>query len=86
MRNLKVLSIPLLVMLAATTPASTQTRAGGAAAQQEQKVLPPEARYWVGATTLGGMTAMGGGHGPWRPAVDGGHDETRERRHPHRGP
>ena len=63
MRNLTVLSIPLLVALASTTPASTQTRAGGAPAQQEQRVTPPEARYWVGATTLGGMTAMGGAMG-----------------------
>ena len=63
MRSFQVLSIPLLVALASTTPASTQTRAGGAGAQQEQRVLPPEARYWVGATTLGGMTAMGGAMG-----------------------
>jgi hypothetical protein len=63
MRIIRGLSIPLLVILAGTTPASTQNRAGGAAAQQEQKVTPPEARYWVGATTLGGMTAMGGGMG-----------------------
>jgi hypothetical protein len=63
MHNLRALSIPFLVLLAGTTPASTQSRAGGAAPQQEQRVLPPEARYWMGATTLGGMTAMGGAMG-----------------------
>jgi hypothetical protein len=51
------------VILAGTTPASTQNRAGGAGAKPEQRVTPPEARYWVGATTLGGMTAMGGAMG-----------------------
>jgi hypothetical protein len=61
MRRYLALSIPFLVILASTTPATTQGRAGGAGAQQEQKVTPPEARYWMGATTLGGMTAMGGG-------------------------
>jgi hypothetical protein len=44
-----------------TFHASTQTRSGGPGPQQEQQVLPPEARYWMGATTLGGLTAMGGG-------------------------
>jgi hypothetical protein len=56
----RAISIALLVTLGATMPASTQTRGGGNA-QQEQQVLPPEARYWVGATTVGGLTAMGGG-------------------------
>lgn len=28
-------------------------------AQTEQKVVPPEARYWLGATTGGGMLALG---------------------------
>jgi len=61
MRRYLALSIPFLVILASTIPASTQGRAGGAGAQPEQKIIPPEARYWMGATTLGGMTALGGG-------------------------
>jgi hypothetical protein len=56
----RAISVALLVTLGATIPASTQTRGGGASTQQEQQVLPPEARYWMGATTLGGLTAMGG--------------------------
>ena len=60
MRTSLALLIPFLAALAFSTPASTQGR-GGNAPQQEQRVLPPEARYWMGVTTMGGMTAMGGG-------------------------
>lgn len=38
---------------------STQSDRGQAAAR-EQRVLPPEARYWMGATTLSGLLGMGG--------------------------
>lgn len=60
MRTSLRLSIPFLVVLAFSTPASTQGRGGNAPAQ-EQRVLPPEARYWMGVTTMSGMTAMGAG-------------------------
>jgi hypothetical protein len=36
---------------------------------QEQQVLPPEARYWMGATTGGGMLAMAGLAGGGRPSM-----------------
>ncbi|MEQ1896875.1 MAG: hypothetical protein ABL971_05730 [Vicinamibacterales bacterium] len=62
MRTFLALSVPLIAAAAFGTPALTQTRSGGTgASQQEQKVLPPEARYWMGVTTMGGITAMGGG-------------------------
>lgn len=67
MRNFQAFSIPLLVALASTTPASTQNN--GASAPQEQRVLPPEARYWIGATTLGGVTAMSGMAQGGRPSM-----------------
>jgi hypothetical protein len=59
MRTSLTLWIPFLAVLAFSTPGSTQGR--GSAAQEQQQVLPPEARYWMGVTTMGGMTAMGGG-------------------------
>lgn len=58
-------SIPLAVVVLA---APVSMRAQGAA-QQEQRVLPPEARYWMGVTTLGGMTALGGMAQGGRPSM-----------------
>lgn len=57
MRSCLALSAAILV--AATTSVYPQSpRPGGAPA--EQKVTPPEARYWMGATTSGGMLVMSG--------------------------
>ena len=36
---------------------------------KEQQVLPPESRYWVGATTGGGVLAMGGMASGGRPSM-----------------
>jgi hypothetical protein len=46
-------------------------QAGAAAAQQppQQEITPPEARYWVGATTGGGMLAMSGMAGGGKPSM-----------------
>lgn len=70
MRTLRALSIPLIAVLASGTSASTQTR-GAAPRQPEQRVTPPEARYWMGVTTLGGMMGMGGamGRGGGQPSM-----------------
>ena len=57
MRSILAISIPLLAAVAFSTHASTQGRGN---ATQEQQVLPPEARYWMGVTTMSGMTAMAG--------------------------
>lgn len=61
MRTSFALAIPLLAAVF-TTPASTQGQAN-TPQQQRQQVLPPEARYWMGVTTMGGMAAIGGGMG-----------------------
>jgi len=58
MRAFFALSIAVLTAVVFSTSTATQ---GQATPPQEQQILPPEARYWMGVTTLGGMTAMGGG-------------------------
>lgn len=67
---------PLLAALAAATAVSAGSPAqpaqtGAAAAQQppQQEILPPEARYWIGATTGGGMLAMAGMGSGGRPSM-----------------
>jgi hypothetical protein len=57
MRTSFALSIPLLAAVVLSTPAAIEGQ--GNAQQPEQRVLPPEARYWVGVTTTSGMTALG---------------------------
>jgi hypothetical protein len=63
MRTYLAWSIPLITVLASGTAVLTQTRGAAPARQPEQRVTPPEARYWMGVTTLGGMMGMGGGMG-----------------------
>lgn len=61
MRNTLVVSVAAL----------TASFAGvsGSAQPPEQQVIPPEARYWIGATTGGGMLAMSGMAGGGRPSM-----------------
>ncbi len=68
-RTLSHLTVIGLMALAANTSVLTQARGAVAPAQQPpQRVLPPEARYWMGVTTVGGMMAMGLGQGG-RPSI-----------------
>ena len=46
--------------LVVTTASGSAQTPGAGSGQQPQQVLPPEARYWMGATTGSGMLAMGG--------------------------
>ncbi len=60
MRKSLVWALAVATAMAAGASGRAQTPAPGAAKAQEQQVLPPEARYWMGATTGGGMLAMAG--------------------------
>lgn len=62
-----VAAVPVIA-LAAGMSGLAQAPKGAAKAAPEQKVLPPEARYWVGATTGSGLMAMGG-MGGGRPSM-----------------
>ena len=44
---------------ALTSSPATGATSASASSQPQQQVLPPEARYWMGATTGGGLLAMG---------------------------
>jgi hypothetical protein len=66
MRRLLALSIGI----AAAWTAPVQPQGGAAPAAQPQQVTPPRARYWMGATTGGGILAMAGA-GQGRPSVGG---------------
>ena len=59
MRKSLVGALAVATALAAGASGRAQAPAAGPEAQ-EQQVLPPEARYWMGATTGGGMLAMAG--------------------------
>ena len=69
MRRAVVLALAVATALAAGASGWAQTPAAGAGKAQEQQVLPPEARYWMGATTGGGMLAMAGMAGGGKPSV-----------------
>jgi hypothetical protein len=68
MRKSVVVGVVAAAALAAGASGLAQAPKAGAAAQ-EQQVLPPEARYWMGATTGGGMLAMAGLAGGGRPSM-----------------
>ncbi len=61
-----VTAIPIIAISAGLVGRAQAQRAGAKTAA-EQKIVPPEARYWMGVTTGGGMmamAAMGGGGKP----------------------
>jgi hypothetical protein len=62
MRKYLVVAVAVATALSAGLPAVVLAPRADAAAAQEpkQEVLPPEARYWMGATTGSGMLAMAG--------------------------
>ena len=66
-RSVRVLGIATTLGLAigaglagAQARTSAPAPSAGSGKPQDQKVLPPEARHWMGATTGAGMLAMGG--------------------------
>ena len=63
------LALALAVATALLAGASGMAQAPSADKAQEQQVLPPEARYWMGATTGGGMLAMAGMAGGGKPSM-----------------
>ena len=69
MRRAVVLALAVATALAAGASGLAQAPAAGAGKGQEQQVLPPEARYWMGATTGGGVLAMAGMAGGGKPSV-----------------
>jgi hypothetical protein len=71
MRRFPLTAFAVAAAVTAGIPVSTLAPiARGAEVQPpRQQVLPPEARYWVGATTGGGMLAMGGLSGGGRPSM-----------------
>jgi hypothetical protein len=56
MKKLLSMTTAVAVALSAAAPAVPQTPRSGQ--KVEQKVTPPEARYWMGAVTGGGLMAM----------------------------
>ena len=69
MRRSLVLALAVATALAAGASGLAQAPAAGAGKAQEQQVIPPEARYWMGATTGGGMLAMAGMAGGGKPSM-----------------
>ena len=53
-------SLVVAIAVAAALSAGRLGLAQAPSTTQEQQVLPPEARYWMGATTGGGLLAMAG--------------------------
>jgi len=66
MRTSLVAGIASAVALSAVASGVAQ---GPASGQPQQQVLPPEARYWMGATTGSGMLAMSGMVAGGRPSM-----------------
>ena len=60
MRRSLVVALAVATALAAGASGLAQAPSAGSGKSQEQQVLPPEARYWMGATTGGGILAMAG--------------------------
>ena len=67
MRTSLVVGIASAVALSAVASGVAQSPA--ASGQPQQQVLPPEARYWMGATTGSGMLAMAGMVAGGRPSM-----------------
>lgn len=61
MRRMLAVGMTALSMIVVAAAALAQGQRAGAQSTVQQKVLPPEARYWMGATTGAGMMAMVGG-------------------------
>lgn len=69
-RSLAVLvaAVPVIAVSVGVSGLAQAPKAGAKAAP-EQQVLPPESRYWMGATTGSGMLAMSGMAGGGRPSM-----------------
>lgn len=65
---LVLVAVPVFAVSVGRPGLAQAPRPAGQAAK-EQQVLPPEARYWMGATTGSGMLAMGGMTGGGRPSM-----------------
>ena len=68
MRTSLVLGLAVATALLAGASGMAQAPSGGAK-PQEQQVTPPEARYWMGATTGSGLLAMAGFAGGGKPSM-----------------
>jgi hypothetical protein len=63
-----VAAVPVIAVLVGVSGLAQAPKAGSKAAP-EQQVTPPEARYWVGATTGSGMLALAGMASGGRPSM-----------------